>query len=46
MDGFFGSSHDEDSYINKCVWIDGEVEDDVTPLQGFVMRDMLIQNCG
>lgn len=42
MDGEHDSSDDIDSYVNKCVEVDGD-EDGI---EGFVMTGMTVVNCG
>lgn len=45
VDGEHGDdSSDEDSFVNKCVEVRGNGEDD--PLRGFIMQDMEVRNCG
>ena len=46
VDGQIGSDADsEDSYINKCVYVEGEGAN-FSPLEGFVMKDLDIYRCG
>lgn len=42
MEGKIGDGSDSDSYIYKCVYVEGVDSE----LDGFVMEGMLIQNCG
>ncbi|CAN0173333.1 unnamed protein product [Ascophyllum nodosum] len=36
-----------DSWVDKCVWVEGGVEDGmITHIEGFIMQDMTIRNCG
>lgn len=37
-----GDSSDSGAYINKCVYVDGGDSE----LEGFVMEQLSIQNCG
>ena len=46
MDGKSGSSSDIDSYVNKCVEVESTGKSEKDPLEGFVMTDMVIKNCG
>ena len=46
VDGLTGPAGNETSYINKCVWVEGDEGVEVTPIDGFEMRNMFIQNCG
>lgn len=46
MDGKTGDGEDGDSYENKCVIVDGMGESEDDALDGFVMHDMHVQNCG
>ena len=47
VDGFVGSGDSTDSFINKCVWVEGEAgAETITHIEGFVMKNMLIENCG
>ena len=47
MDGKTGSDDEQtDSYENKCVRVDSMGESEDEALDGFVMRNMLVQNCG
>ena len=46
VDGKIGSSSDDkNSYINKCVYVEGESTDS-SPLKGFIMEDLDIYRCG
>lgn len=45
VDGLVGPSNLQTSYMNKCVLVEGE-GDVTTPLEGFMMRDMHVRNCG
>lgn len=42
VEGKIGDDSDADSYINKCVYVEGEDSE----LEGFVMEGLLLQNCG
>ena len=47
VDGFRGSDDTMDSWVDKCVWVEGGVEDGmITHIEGFIMQDMTIRNCG
>ena len=47
VDGKTGSDDEQrDSYENKCVRVDSMGESEDEALDGFVMRNMLVQNCG
>lgn len=46
MDRKTGDGEDGDSYENKCVRVDGMGESEDDALDGFVMNDMHVQNCG
>lgn len=46
VDGEHDSEDEEDSYVNKCVEVVGRGDSDKEPLKGFVMQDMLVENCG
>lgn len=46
VDGEHDSEDQEDSYVNKCVEVVGQGDSEDDPLKGFVMQDMLVQNCG
>ena len=42
VEGKIGDGSDADDYIDKCVYVDGGH----SGLDGFVMEDLLVQNCG
>lgn len=46
IDGKTGSEEEFHSYQNKCVIVNGQGESEDDALDGFVMKDMLVQNCG
>lgn len=46
MDGKHESSSKKSSYVNKCVSVEGTGKSSSDPLKGFVMKDMVIKNCG
>lgn len=46
VDGEHDSADSADSIVNKCVEVVGQGKSDDEPLEGFVMMDMLVQNCG
>ena len=47
VQGQIGSSTDDlESYINKCVYVDGQGTDSSSQLDGFVMEGLNIENCG
>jgi len=45
VEGKIGSSDSAESYINKCVYVEG-TGDSSSPLDGFVMEGLSIENCG
>ena len=46
VDGKTGSTDEMDSYNKKCVVVDGETRSEEDALDGFVMKDMFVRNCG
>lgn len=47
VDGKTGDDENEyDSYQNKCVTVDGMGDSEEDALDGFVMKNMHVQNCG
>lgn len=46
VDGEHDSADERDSIVNKCVEVVGRGKSDSDSLDGFVMKDMLVQNCG
>ena len=46
VDGEHDSADERDSIVNKCVEVVGQGKSDSDSLEGFVMKDMLVQNCG
>lgn len=46
MDGKHDDEDTIDSYSNKCVRVEGTGTSEDEPLEGFVMKDMMIKNCG
>lgn len=46
MDGRHDDNENKNSYVNKCVRVEGTGTSEEEPLEGFVMRDMLIKHCG
>ena len=45
VEGRIGSSDSNESYIEKCVYVEG-TGDSSSPLDGFVMEGLSIENCG
>ncbi|CAM9939140.1 unnamed protein product [Ectocarpus sp. 6 AP-2014] len=47
VEGKIGTSDtDEASWVNKCVYVEGPGSQSSAVLDGFVMEDMIVQNCG
>ncbi|CAB1118084.1 unnamed protein product [Ectocarpus sp. CCAP 1310/34] len=47
VEGKVGTSDtDEASWVNKCVYVEGPGSQSSAVLDGFVMEDMIVQNCG
>ena len=46
VDGQHDSADEMDSFVSKCVMVDGNAESEDDALEGFVMKDMLVQSCG
>ncbi|CAM9793899.1 unnamed protein product [Ectocarpus fasciculatus] len=47
VEGKIGTSDtDEASWVNKCVYVEGPGSQSSSVLDGFVMEDMVVQNCG
>lgn len=46
VDGKQDDDNKKDSYVNKCVRVEGTGTSENDPLEGFVMKDMMIKHCG
>ncbi len=47
VEGQIGSDPDvAESFINKCVYVEGEGTDSSSELDGFVMEGLNVENCG
>ena len=46
VDGQQQSAHARESFVNKCIQVIGPGENETEAIQGFVMENMLVQNCG
>ena len=46
VDGEHGSTHEPDSFVNKCVEVIGLGQNETEAVEGFVMKNMIVQNCG
>ncbi|CAM9939244.1 unnamed protein product [Ectocarpus sp. 6 AP-2014] len=47
VEGKIGSNDtDQASWVNKCVYVEGPGANSSAVLDGFVMEDMVVQNCG
>lgn len=46
MDGKIGSSEVAESYVNKCVYVEGQGTEPGSPLDSFVMEELTVMNCG
>ncbi|CAM9864734.1 unnamed protein product [Ectocarpus sp. 4 AP-2014] len=47
VEGKIGSNDtDQGSWVNKCVYVEGPGSNSSAVLDGFVMEDMVVQNCG
>lgn len=46
VDGMHDSKNKKDSFVNKCVRVEGAGKSGDGPLEGFVMKYMTIKNCG
>lgn len=46
VDGKSGSSSSIESYVNKCVEVESMGKSEGEALEGFVMKDMVVKNCG
>ncbi|CAM9214371.1 unnamed protein product [Ectocarpus sp. 8 AP-2014] len=46
VEGQIGTELTEDSYVLKCIYVQGPGSDSSTFLDGFVMEEMAVQNCG
>lgn len=46
VDGKSGPSYEMESYSNKCVEVESMGKSENESLQGFVMNDMVVKNCG
>lgn len=46
VDGKSGSSSEIGSYANKCVEVESMGKNSNETLEGFVMKDMVVKNCG
>lgn len=55
IDGHLDDKEEEESYVDKCIWVEGQDEPTMVPhsgrevessLIGTVIEDMKIQNCG
>lgn len=46
VDGKSGSSSEIESYANKCVEVESMGKNSNETLEGFVMKDMVVKNCG
>lgn len=46
VDGKSGPSYEMESYSNKCVEVESMGKNENDSLQGFVMNDMVVKNCG
>lgn len=42
VEGKIGSSDEKDSYVHKCVYVEGTG----TTLKGFIMDGLTVRNCG
>lgn len=40
------SKNKKDSFVNKCVRVEGTGKSEDGPLEGFVMKYMTVKNCG
>ncbi|CBJ32749.1 FirrV-1-B30 precursor [Ectocarpus siliculosus] len=46
VEGQIGTEVTEDSYVLNCIYVQGPGSDSSTFLDGFVMEEMAVQNCG
>ncbi|CAM9649445.1 unnamed protein product [Ectocarpus sp. 4 AP-2014] len=46
VEGQIGTEVTEDSYVLKCIYVQGPGSDSTAFLDGFVMEEMVVQNCG
>ncbi|CAM9436746.1 unnamed protein product [Ectocarpus sp. 8 AP-2014] len=46
VEGQIGTELTEDSYVLKCIYVQGPGSDSSTFLDGFVLEEMAVQNCG
>ncbi|CAN0525117.1 unnamed protein product, partial [Laminaria digitata] len=46
VDGEHGDTFELDSFVNKCVEVVGQGYSEDEALDGFVMKDMAVRNCG
>lgn len=46
MNGKYKDEEEYGSYLNKCVWVKGQGMSTSDALEGFIMKEMKVHNCG
>lgn len=46
VDGRVSGDDRASSFVDKCVWVDSGVSDGEMTLEGFIMQDLSVFNCG